>query len=333
MKPLCVALCIVASINGATADTRADIEGIAATIEANYFDPVRAKQIAADLRRDAEQGRYAHLTDREAFAKELTQQLRKVDGHFGVRVRGSQTQEKRRPPRVESPDSRTNYGFKRVERLPGNIGYIELPYAAHFDVEDRNAPARRAANAALSIVRDADAVIIDLRNNGGGSPAMVGYLVSAFVPANANVYNTFHRRDGTDTERPPIPYESPMVDVPVYVLINRGSASAAEAIAYTLQVAKRAQIVGERSAGAANPGASFQSPHGYSVFVATGSPRNPISGRNWEGTGVTPDVRVDERNALWRAQELALERILTKASGAARTDAQAALDSLRSQKR
>jgi len=333
MKSFWPALCVLASINNAHADVRADIGGIAATIEANFYDPVRAKQIANDLRRDAEQGRYADFTDREAFARELTRQLRKVDGHFGVRAREPQTQEQRPPRRRPPPDSQSNYGFGRIELLPGNIGYIELPHTAHFDVNDRNAPARLAADAALSRVRGADAVIIDVRNNGGGSPAMVGYLVSAFVPADANVYNTFHRRDGTDTERPAIPYSKPMLDVPLYVLTNRGCASAAESIAYTLQQAKRAQIVGERSAGAANPGASFAAPNGYSVFIATGTPRNPISGRNWEGTGVTPDVQVDESQALVRAQELALERILAKANGAARKDAQSALDALRSQKR
>jgi hypothetical protein len=169
-----------------------------------------------------------------------------------------------------------------------------------------------------------------VRRNGGGAPSMVGYLVSAFVAAQADVYNTFYSREDTASERPKIPYPSPRLDVPLYVLTSGRTGSAAEAIAYTLQAAKRAQVVGERSGGAANPGAAFPTPQGYDVFIATGSPRNPITGRNWEGVGVTPDVEVSNERALPRARELALEKILAgPIAGASRTDTQWALEALR----
>jgi hypothetical protein len=180
------------------------------------------------------------------------------------------------------------------------------------------------------LARDADAFILDLRNNGGGGPSMVGYLVSAFVDPNANVYNTFHSRAGTESEAPAQKYPAPMLSIPLYVLTSGRTGSAAESIAFTLQSAKRAQIVGERSAGAANPGEMFRTPQGYGVFIATGSPRNPINQRNWERDGVKPDVEITAARALDRAQELALERVLAgSVAGAARTDAQWALDALR----
>jgi C-terminal processing protease CtpA/Prc len=257
-----------------------------------------------------------------------------LDGHLGVRWLGddAQTQATPRRRRSEPPEGRVNYGFKRIERLPGNVVYIELPYTAHIDFKDPRSAAKHAADAALTLTHEADAVIIDVRNNGGGSPTMVGYIVSAFIDAKANVYNTFHPRKGPVlSERPETPYGAPMTNVPLFVLVNGGTASAAESIAFTLQTAKRATVVGTRTAGAANPGASFDTASGYSVFVATGSPRNPINGRNWEGVGVQPDVQTSDEHALARAQELALEKVLSgPIAGEERKDAQTALEAIRS---
>jgi hypothetical protein len=314
----------------ANATPREDVEGIARAIEANFFDPDRAKTIAADLRNSAKAGDFDQLT-RADLAVELTERLRKLDGHFGVRLAPPEAPRQRAAPRLAPfGESRTNFGFKSVTRLPGNIGYLELAYAAGIDFSRKDDPARRAADAALTMLHEADAVIIDVRNNGGGDPSMVGYLVSAFVDAQADVYNTFHSREGTASERPTSAYATPMLSVPLYVLTSGRTGSAAESLAFTLQSAKRAQIVGERSAGAANPGGAFRTPEGYEVFVATGSPRNPLNGRNWEGEGVKPDVEAVAARALSRAQQLALEKILRGAiSGVARADAQWTLEALR----
>jgi hypothetical protein len=234
------------------------------------------------------------------------------------------------PAEFETVDRRASYGFRRVERLPGNIGYIDLSFAANIDFTDKDSPARRAADAALALVRGADAIILDLRQNGGGSPAMVGYLVSAFVEPGKDVYNVFHSRTGTESERPDVAYADPMLTVPLYVLTSARTASAAEAIAYTLQTCGRAKIVGERSAGAANPGMLFRTPQGFAIFVSTGSPRNPRNDRNWEGEGVQPDIEASDARALVRAQVVALERVLSGSiAGFERIDAQWALDALR----
>jgi hypothetical protein len=327
------ALALLCSIAHAT--PRTDVEGIAAAIETNFFDARRATTIATDLRRSAAAGEFDTLTSRADLAAELTQRLRKLDGHFSVRLAPAEVPRQMRAPRPLPPDeSRTNYGFKKVARLAGNVGYIELAYVADIDFSKNDDPARCAADAALTLMRGADAVIIDVRNNGGGAPSMVGYLVSAFVDAKADVYNTFHSREGTESERPAIAYPTPMVALPLYVLTSGRTGSAAESIAFTLQSAKRAQVVGERSGGAANPGEPFVTPEGYEVFVATGSPRNPINGRNWEGEGVKPDVEVDAARAVAHAQRLALEKVLAgPIAGAARTDAQWTMEALRASER
>ena len=316
----------------AHADPRTDVEAIAALIESTYYDPARAKSIADDLRKAATKGNFDRYREPGDLAVELTRRLGSLDGHFDVRWNATDPQRLTSNPGSALPESRSNYGFARVERLPGNVAYINLTYAAHIVFADKDSASRHAADAALALCQDADAVIIDLRRNGGGSPTMVGYLVSAFVESGANVYNAFHSRQGIASERPQQTYAKPMLSVPLYVLTSGRTGSAAESIAFTLQSAGRAIVVGERSGGAANPGGRFRTEQGYAVFISTGSPRNPVNGRNWEGDGVKPDVSVTSELAVRRAHELALEKVLSGSiQGASQTDAQWTLDAMRAE--
>ena len=141
---------------------------------------------------------------------------------------------------------------------------------------------------------------------------MVGYLIGHFVPDGAKIYNIFKTRGEPDSdEAPSAPIAGQRrLDTPLYVLISGRTASAAESFAYTLQAAKRASVVGEASAGGANPGGGAPLGDGLSVFISSGTPINPITGKNWEGTGVTPDEAVPAAQALDRAQQLALTRLV-----------------------
>jgi hypothetical protein len=321
-------------LSGATqASDREYVEHIADLIENNYFDPVRAHAVAGGLRAAARAGELDRFTEPRELAAALTERLRKVDRHFAVTWSGPSPMPEQRRERVPTMsfgqlDRRNAFGFRRVEMLPGAIGYLELRSFADFDTARADEPARKAADAALQLVADADAVILDLRDNAGGSPAMVGYLVSAFTPADANIYNTFRTRDRASSERPKQLYPQPRLDVPLYVLTSPRTGSAAESVAYTLQAAKRAVIVGERSGGAANPGGIFPVGGGFNVFVSTGTPVNPITGTNWEGTGVTPNIAVPTEDALYRAQVTALETVLAKRAS---VDTQWALEALRAE--
>nr|WP_175429168.1 S41 family peptidase [Lysobacter enzymogenes] len=201
-----------------------------------------------------------------------------------------------------------------METLAGNVGYLDLRELPDLDFDDPADPARRALDAALALLAERDAVIVDLRHNGGGSPASVGYLTSAFTPRGAPIYNRFRARlDGQTRSFDEAPlqwYPQPRLDVPLYVLTSARTGSAAEALAYTLQAARRATVIGEASAGAANPGGEFPLADGYRVFVSTGSPTNPITGGNWEGRGVQPDIATAAAQALDTARLRALERIV-----------------------
>ena len=307
----------------APAAPRVVVNQIAAAIRDAYFDPAKAETIAAALEAEAAQGRYDGLTDPRDLETALTARLEPWDQHFSV---GRPAPSTPAAPSASASSSlvpapfpvvaaRTGQGFRAVEILPGNVGLIDMRFFANFD-----GPARKQVDAALQLVSNTDAVIIDLRNNGGGSPAMVGYLVSAFVGPDADVYNRFHSRDGEASEAPAQPYAAPRVDVPVYVLISGRTGSAAEAFAYTLQAAKRAVVVGETSGGAANPGGPVFTPSGYRVFISTGSPTNPLTGANWEKVGVRPDVAVPAEDALETAWKAALAA-QSNATPAAATEA------------
>lgn len=321
---------------------RQTVAAVAGRIRDLYFDPAAGDRIADALEAEAAAGAFDDLTDPRDLAAALGRRLRPLDAHFNVAwdangpAGPAPVMRRRAPegaapaPRVARPanpgEARGHYGFRKVEILPGNVGYIDLRQFSNIDFDNPADPARRAADAALAFVADADAVIFDLRDNGGGAPSMVGYLTSAFTPANAPIYNIFHSREGTESEAPAVFHPNPRLEVPVYVLISGRTGSAGEAFPYTLQGARRATIVGEASGGAANPGGMVPVGGGFAVFISQGSPRNPNTGGNWEGTGVLPDVAVPWDQALTRAHALALETII--AGDSARADAAWALEAL-----
>ncbi len=324
---------------------RETVQAVAARVRDLYFDPRRAEEIAKGLETAAAAGEFDALTDPRDLATALTMRLKPLDAHFNVvfdprlgdgppmRGPGPGPGPQAGPPPGPRPvnpgEARAHYGFRGIQILPGNIGYIDLRQFSEIDFSDPKDPARAAADAALTFVGGTDAVIFDLRDNGGGAPSMVGYLTSAFTPANAPIYNIFHSREGTESEAPDIYHADPRLTVPVYILTSARTGSAAEAFPYTMQAARRAVIVGEASGGAANPGGMVPAGAGFAVFVSMGSPVNPITGGNWEGSGVKPDVAVSWDKALDTAQSLALEKII--AADAGRTDAVWALEALRSQ--
>lgn len=318
--------------SGQAAESRQAVERIAGVIQANYFDPDKAAAIAADLRAAAAKGEFDALTDPRDLATALTRRLQPQDHHFSVSsVPMAASGAPMGPPRqvIPSGDRTGNYGFHRLEMLPEGVAYIDLRGFSDINFADPHDPARRTADAALDFAAEAEAVIIDLRDNGGGAPSMVGYLTSAFTRPNANIYNTFHQRRGTSSEKPGAYRAGPRLEVPIYILTSGRTGSAAEALAYTLQSAGRAKTVGEASAGAANPGGTFAAGEGLQIFVSTGSPTNPITHRNWEGAGVRPDIPVPAATALRQARMAALEGILARPGASA--EARWTLETLRSE--
>lgn len=296
---------------------RAYVDGVAHAIEQGYFDEKQARQVATTLRDAAAKGEFDALTDKRELASALTIKLQPFDKHFRVDWTDAALAPAGEGPVVErapSPDRhrRGNYGVRRAEVLPGNVGLLDLRGFAPFEFGVAGQPERQAIDAALQLLAGTDALIIDLRENGGGAPQMVGYLSSAFVKKDADIFNTFRGRGRTMSEAPLDWHPQPRLDTPLFLLTSARTASAAEAFAYTLQGAKRATVVGEASMGAANPGGDVDAGHGFTVFVSFATPINPITRDNWEGRGVIPDVMVAQDEALETARRLALEAALAK---------------------
>lgn len=298
----------------AAGEPRAIVQRVADAIEQYYFDPQRAREIADSLRADASHGEFDAFDTQRAVADALTTRLNAVDRHFRLR----EVSPGEAAPTAASPSPRiapagpgprpmprtpmpANFGIDRLEELPDGTGYLRLDQFVDIGADDA---ARRAVDAALGRLLACDAVIVDLRDSRGGSPALVGYLVSAFTARDADIYNTFHTRRGSHSEAPREHYDQPDLDVPLYILTNGVTRSAAEAFTYTLKNAGRATVVGAVSAGAANPGSEIDVGDGLVVFVPQGTPKSPITHTNWEGVGIRPDHEVPAERALDAAQAL-----------------------------
>jgi len=292
------------------------VEGVASQIEANFYDSGMAADLAEDLRTRLTSGDFDDADTAADLANQLTQILQPSDSHFAVRYFGPPPPASGNGSPVQrgSPfaaGSRANFGFQEVSILPGNVGYIDM--RLFFPVQLGG----DTALAALNFIEHTDAVIFDMRQNGGGTPQMVQFLISHFLDPNApTVINTF-RASNRDypgellslaylpgTARP---------DVPLYVLTSGRTGSAGEAFPYHLQAMERATIVGETTYGAGNPGGFMPAGEGFGVFVSNNRTQNPITGTNWEGVGVIPDVATSSDDALDAALVLAYGAILETA--------------------
>ena len=288
-------------------DRRAVVESAAKMLRERYVFPDIGDQAARAIESALGAGEYAGLDQLAPFAQRLTEDLRTVakDKHLRITAPGAQTAS---PPQVRP---RAEGGITRADILDGNVGYIEVvgfPPPGSF-----NGPVDRA----MSSLQMTGALIVDVRRNGGGSPVSVAYLVSYFLAPGKRVHiNTFiNRNPGTDTfrsqdfwsETTPFSYSGKRV----FVLTSGRTFSGGEEFAYDMQVMKLAGIIGETTGGGANPGGTMRLPAGLSMFVPGGRARNPITGANWEGVGVTPDVAVPSDNAL----KAALERLGVSSTG------------------
>ena len=320
----------------AQAATPREVVGrVADQIAALYFDSAKGARVAAELRAEAARGDYDRHAAPLDLAQALTVRLRPEDAHFQVFWSAAQPAttpaagpQRAEPSAAERAERRQNHGFRSVEIRPGGVAVVRMSHFADF--QGAEGPAKDAADAVMAMTAGAEAVIFDLRDNGGGSPAMVAYLVSHFVAEGANVYNIFRTRGADEDERPTAPPKTGRrLGLPVYAVVSGRTGSAAESFSYTLQAAKRGVVVGETSAGAANPGAPAPVGDGFVVFVSDGSPVNPITKANWEGAGVIPDVAAPAAEALARAEQLALARILEGDGDALlKTEARWALEAL-----
>jgi hypothetical protein len=303
------------------------IDNLIKEVENRYVLPDAAKKVAASLREKQKRGVYDGITSAHQLSEALTQEMQATGRDRHLRVMFSQEVIPARKPDTEpSPDEAArhlamlrsdNFGVAKIEHLPFNIGYLELVGFA---------PAKDAADtlaAAMTVLAHTDALIIDLRNNGGGDAA-ASVLMASYLLDKRTHLNDFYYREGNRIEQrwsldvvPGLRYGQKR---DVYILTSKDTFSAAEDFTYALKNLKRATVVGETTGGGANSGDDIRLLPNFAAFMPMSRLISPITKSNWEGVGVTPDVSVCADDAMRTAQVAILKKWAASETSGSRLD-------------
>jgi hypothetical protein len=300
-------------------DRTAIVQTLAVKLNANYITPALAERVGSAIARKNVDGGYASASGAQAFSAALATDLREFSGdkHFGARLDArfrERSGDAGLPTRAEVDEARDaterrGYGIEKVERLPGHVGYIEL---RGFELTEFAGPAYTAA---MSLMAGTDALILDLRRNGGGSPASVAYLMSHFFPLGdeRHLIDIYSRPTDTTRQIWTVPTVAQRYDKPVYVLTSARTFSGGEDCAYDFQTQKRGTLVGETTGGGSNPVSLFSVGHGIVVAIPTARTTNVVTRTNWEHVGVKPDIAVPAAEALRTAHAAILRNLASSA--------------------
>lgn len=277
------------------------IAKLSQAVRNRYVFPDVAERAAAKIEAAEASGAYDQLTKPSDLASRLASDLNEIahDKHLSV---WSSDAPPPPPDGMAEPPPKSEAGVTRADRI-GNIGYIEVtgfPPPQFF---------KRVVDAALISLKNSKSLIIDIRRNGGGSPEGVAYLVSFFIaestPINTIVSRTENSSEFTRENFSGVSTPIKFLNIPVTVLTSSRTFSGGEEFAYDIKALKRGTLIGEVTAGGANPTGYVDLGHGMGALIPSGRAENPITKTNWEGTGVQPDVSVSAREALATALERA----------------------------
>ena len=286
------------------------IEKLTLLIQDFYIYPNVAKKTSEHLYKQYEAGYFDKCKDNETFATVLTESVQSVNKDKHMRIMSNEpyiapqnnleAKSAHRMGQINNYRS-LNHGFKELKIMEGNVAYLDLRMFAPME------KAKKIADAYMKLLSLSDAVIIDLRHNGGGNPSMVQYLCSYFFDKKLHL-NSLYYREGDRTEEFWTLEEvggKKLVDIPLFIMIGEETFSGAEEFSYNMQTQKRATLIGQTSAGAANPGGTRGINENLSVFIPTGRAINPITNTSWEGVGVQPEIRTKKEETLEQAHMLA----------------------------
>lgn len=262
---------------------------IADLIRDEYVFPDLAKTASEALRARAEVLVTDEAADSATFITKINAELKALTNDKHVSLRKA-------IPNFDRPTE--THGIQKVERLKGDVGYLKVD--RFFQADE----SRQPFDSAMNQLSGCKAMIIDLRENRGGGSANM--LLASYFLSERTLVNTLHFRKAEPMEFWAGPSNrAAFTNIPVYILVSRITFSASEGLAYGLQQRGRAVLVGERTKGGANPNRFFAVGHGLELSLSVGRTVNPVSGTNWEGTGIQPDVIVPAEKALETACTLA----------------------------
>lgn len=286
------------------------VDQIATLLNRHYVFPDVAQKTGEHLQSRLKAGHFDSYNDLKSFAEALTTEAQTITKDKHMRIRPVPPRQAPANTSEGMVEERLNdiarkreavAGFAAVKKLEGNVGYLDIRFFAGVEW---GAP---IADHYMALLATSDAVIIDLRKNGGGNPAMVRYLCSYFFDKKLHL-NSLYWREGDRTEEfwtlDKVGGQK-MPDVPLFILTSNRTFSGAEEFSYNMQTQKRATLVGETTGGGANPGGGFPVNEQLMIFIPTGKAVNPVTKTNWEGVGVVPEVKVPQAEAMDKALELA----------------------------
>jgi retinol-binding protein 3 len=292
------------------------IDGIADKLTESYVYPDIGQKMIDAVRAHQKAGDYDRFVDGDAFATQLTTDLLAVSHDKHLRVNFSPVKLPPDPPDGGGPTpaqiadfrkdmEHDNCGFRKVEILPGNIGYLKFDMFADAEI------CGPTLVSAMQFLAHVDAIIYDMRENGGGDPKMVALACTYLFDKPTHLNDLYTRKEDKTDQYWTLPYVpgTRLPAIPAYVLTASRTFSGAEEFTNNLKTQKRATIVGETTGGGAHPVSGHRIDDHFMIGVPFARAINPITKTDWEGTGVTPDVPVKAFDALETAQKLATEKI------------------------
>ena len=283
------------------------VDSIAENVIRNYVSEKMGTKMAEFIRAKQGKGAYSDMTV-DQFGKQMTKDLRSISNDSHMSVYYDPRVSSRRESRIANKTHRfgevSNFGHTKIELLKENIGYLKISHFTRHSYFDR---AKKAVDGSMRVLQHSDAIIIDLRGNPGGFEEIVAYLVSYFVEGDGQLQKYYCRfldqeRSISITRKLP---GKKMPKVPLYILVNQGTGSAAESFAYLMKHLKRATIIGEKTVGAGNGSTVFRISKEMVVQIATWETINAVTKTSWEKTGVIPHIKIESDQALDKATELA----------------------------
>lgn len=294
------------------AERKKVLDGVISSLNEYYVEPSVAKQMSDAIRAREAKGEYASITDGDLLAEHISKDLEAVAHDKHLHVQFTSYKQPADPAPTPEDDARwheqmlrDNCAFNKVEILPNNVGYIK--FDGFMDAEFCGP----TVVAAMAFVAHTDALIFDIRQNGGGQPSMVTMIASYLFDKPTHLIDIYNRKEDKTTQNWTLSYlpGTRLPKIPVYVLTSKRTFSGAEEFAFDLKNQKRAVIVGETTGGGAHPVSGHPVADYFMIAVPFAKSLDPITGTNWEGTGVAPDVSVPADDALATAGKLVLEKI------------------------
>lgn len=321
---------------------KAIIASLIEIIRNEYVEPGKAKAFVAALEASVKEGAYEQERLASSFINATNKLLHAVypDKHLGVltaeRFALMQTRFKSEPETHTKPEAHAKpeqhqpeqhqpnqhsaghassskkegsgldkIGIANVSEISrdglNQIGYLS------FSRFDNSEAAKNFVNRVFSTFSDADGIIIDLRECGGGDAEMVKYLSNYFFDKPTHLLtsefakNTNGDREQAERWTNPNALSAIFAKKPLKILISEKTFSAAESFAYGMQVTNRAQIVGQTSGGGGYMNDFFELPSSLGVSVSVGRTFDPRTGKGWQIVGVKPDLVTEQGHGLYTA--------------------------------